>query len=276
MTEVLTMSRTYKRQPAKKGRQGVLRARGNDQPLAPRKTNWSILVVLLLLVLIAGVLVVPNRDSITRYLNRSVEVVKIVTPLNRVAEGEVTRLLAAYMHEGFFDINVIGVKQQLESHPWIARVEVKRLWPDSLSLAIVEEIAIARWGEGSLLNQYGQVFTPSRLDDTASLPLLSGPEGSEARTMEQFQALSQFLLATGLRIEQLILSDRQSWELVVSGGTRIVVGKAAVRDRIKRFAAIYDKRLGNDIADIERIDLRYNNGFSVKKKQPDFSELVIR
>jgi cell division protein FtsQ len=203
-------------------------------------------------------------------------VVKIVTPLNRVAESEVTRLLAAYMHEGFFDIDVAGVKQRLEMHPWIARAEVKRVWPDSLSLAFAEEIAIARWGETSLLNQYGQVFTPSRLGDTVSLPLLSGPAGSEAHTMEQFKALSQLLMPTGLRIEQLILSDRQSWELAVSGGTRIVVGKTAVRDKIKRFVAIYDKRLGNDIADIERIDLRYNNGFSVKKKQPEFSGLAIR
>ncbi|MBT8145709.1 MAG: cell division protein FtsQ/DivIB [Gammaproteobacteria bacterium] len=273
------MSRTYNRQTA--GNRGHsarfgLRAAGNDQPLAPRKTSWALSLSLVLLVLVASAFVIPNRQAIAGYLNRPVEVVRIVTPLNRVAESEVTRLLAAYMHEGFFDTNVVGVKQQLESHPWIARAEVKRVWPDRLALTIVEELAIARWGEASLLNQYGQVFTPSRLEDTASLPLLSGPEGSEAQTMRQFQALSQLLLATGLRIEQLALSDRHSWELVVSGGTRIVVGKTDVREKIKRFVAIYDKQEENDIADIERIDLRYNNGFSVKKKQPEFSELVVR
>jgi cell division protein FtsQ len=244
--------------------------------LAPRKPSWTAWLGLLLLLLTTLALVIPNRAAISVYLNRPVEVVRIVTPLNRVAESEVTRLLAAYMHEGFFDLDVVGVKRQLESHPWIARAEVKRVWPDSLALAVDEEIAIARWGEVSLLNQHGQVFTPSRLDDTASLPLLSGPEGSEARTMEQFQALSQLLYSTGLRIEELILSDRHSWELVVSSGTRIVVGKTQVRDKIKRFVAIYDKRVGNDIADIERIDLRYNNGFSVKKKKPEFSELAVR
>ena len=273
------MSRAYNRKTTNSGRRstrGGLRPLGNDQPLAPRTTSWLVWLCLVLMVSIAGALVIPNRVAISRYLNRPVEVVKIVTPLNRVAESEVTRLLAAYMHEGFFDINVLGVKKQLESHPWIARAEVKQVWPHSLALAIVEEIAIARWGEASLLNQHGQVFTPSRLDDFASLPLLSGPTGSEARTMEQFQALSQLFLSTGLRIEQLNLSDRHSWELVVSGGARIVVGKTAVRDRIKRFVAIYDKRLGNDIADIERIDLRYNNGFSVKKKQSEFSELAVR
>ena len=273
------MGRTYNRQPAGNGRRknpGGLRLRADDQPLAPRKSTYSAWLGLLLVTLTVGALVVPNRAAIGRYLNRPIAVVKIATPLNRVAEGEVTRLLAAYMHEGFFDINVVGAKQKLETHPWIARAEVKRVWPNSLALAIVEEIAIARWGEESLLNQHGQVFTPSRLDDTVSLPLLSGPEGSEARTMEQFQALSQLLFATGLRIEQLVLSDRNSWEFVVSGGTSIVAGKTAVRDKIKRFVAIYDKQIGNDIADIERIDLRYKNGFAVKKKQPEFSELAVR
>ena len=94
--------------------------------------------------------------------------------------------------------------------------------------------------------------------------------------MEQYQALNQLLTASGLRIEQLILSDRNSWELVISGGARIVVGKTAVRERLKRFVAIYDNQIGNDIADIERIDLRYNNGFSVKKRQPELSELAVR
>jgi cell division protein FtsQ len=273
------MNRTYNRQSTGQLRRATRsnrRATGNDQPLAPRKTSMTMWLGLVLMAVVAGALIFPNRSAIGSYLNRPVEVVKITTPLNRVTESEVTRLLAAYMHEGFFDINVVGVKQQLESHPWIARIEAKREWPNRLALTIVEEIAIARWGEASLLNQHGQVFTPVGLDDTVTLPLLSGPEGSEAHTMEQFQVLSQILSATGLRIEQLILSDRYSWEIVVSGGTRIVAGRTGVRDRIKRFVAIYDKRIGNDIADIEMIDLRYENGFSMKKKESELSELAVR
>ncbi len=273
------MNRTYTRKTAGRasGNNRVnFRAIGNDQPLAPKKTSLTVRLILVVMVLTVGGLVFPNRAAIGNYFNRPVEIVKLGAPLNHVAESEVAGLLAAYMHEGFFDIDVVGVKKQLESHPWIARAEVKREWPDTLALSIVEEVAIARWGEASLLNQFGQAFTPARLADTNSLPLLSGPQGSEAHTMEQFQVLNQLMFATGLRIEELILSDRYSWEIVVSGGTTIVAGKADVRDRIKRFLSIYDKRIGNDITDMERIDLRYENGFSVKRKQSDFSELVVR
>jgi cell division protein FtsQ len=94
--------------------------------------------------------------------------------------------------------------------------------------------------------------------------------------MEQFQAFNQILYASGLRIEKLILSERGSWEIAVSGGLRLVAGRTAVRDKLKRFASIYDKWIGNDIADIEEIDLRYSNGFTVKKKQHDLSEVAVR
>lgn len=249
---------------------------GNDQPLRPRRINWPAWLGVGLVCLVGAGLAIPNRDAIGRYVNRPIEVVKLTTLINRVNESEVTRLLAAYMHEGFFDIDVSAVKQQLESHPWVARAEVKRIWPNSMVIALTEEAAIARWGGESLLNQSGQIFTPSQLGDAGSLPLLAGPEGTETRMMEQFQAFNQILYASGLRIEKLILSERGSWEIAVSGGLRLVAGRTAVRDRLKRFAAIYDKRIGNDIADIEEIDLRYSNGFTVKKKQHDLSEVAVR
>lgn len=253
-----------------------LRPAADDQPLKPRRSGWlSWLGVVMVVVILAGLLV-PNRDLIMDSLNRPLDVVRITTPLNRVSESEVTALLAAYMHKGFFDVDVTGVKARLESHPWVARAEVKRVWPNALSISLTEEIAIARWGASSLLNQSGEVFTPARLDDTSSLPLLSGPIGSEARMMENFQAFNQILYPAGLRIETLLLSDRQSWELEIVGGLRLVVGRTDVRERLKRFAGIYDKRLGNDIADIEKIDLRYNNGFAVKKRHPPLSGVAAR
>ncbi len=255
---------------------GRARVRINDRPLHPRRRAWFGWLGVSVIVLVMAALVVPNRGAIVHYLNRPIVVVKLTSRLNRVDESEVTRLLAAYMHEGFFDINVAGVKRQLESHPWVAGAEVKRIWPNALSVALTEEVAIARWREGSLLNQSGEIFTPSRLDDTSSLPLLTGPENTETLMMEQFHAFNQILYPAGLRIEKLELSERNSWDLEVSGGLRLVAGRVAVREKLKRFASIYDKRIENDIGVIEKIDLRYSNGFTVKRKQQEHSEVAVR
>jgi cell division protein FtsQ len=269
---------TRRKTADRSGRNSPRRSRSfaTEQPLKPHGTSWYSWVIALSVVLAIGVLTVPNREAIGRYLNRPIETVRLGASLQRISEGEVSGLLAAYMHEGFFDIDVSGVKHSLESHPWIARAEVKRVWPHSLALNLVEEVAIARWGEKSLLNQHGQVFTPTSLDEMSLLPLLAGADGSEVRVMEQFQAMNQILFPSGLRIEQLTLSERNSWELQVTGGMRIVAGREEVRERLKRFVAIYDKRFGNDIADIEKVDLRYSNGFTIKKRQSDLAEVVVR
>ncbi len=248
----------------------------SEQPLKPRRAGRLAWLTVTLVLLGTTAIFLMKQEAVSRYLNRPIDIVKVTTPLVHVTEGEVRRLLAAYMHEGFFDIDVRGVKQGLEAHPWIAQAEVKRVWPNSLALKLTEEIAIARWGDEALLNQYGRRFKPARLDAASSLPLLSGPGGTETRIMEQFQAFNQILAGTGLRIEQLNMSDRGSWELQTSSGLQLVVGRVDVRSRLKRFAVIYARRLVNDIADIQQIDLRYSNGFTVRKKHPDHSKVAAR
>jgi len=226
--------------------------------------------------MLIGTLSMRNLDAISWYLNRPVSTVRIETPMQHVAEGEVKTLLAVYMGEGFFNLNVSSIRSRLETHPWIANVEVKRVWPNNLVLGITEEVAIARWGQAGLLNQYAKIFTPDQIDSMASLPLLSGPDGSQTIMMEQYQILNQLLFPVGLRLERLTLSNRNSWELGVNEGVKIVVGKTNVRERVKRLIDIYDSQIRNDIAVIETIDLRYSNGFSVKKKPQDISGVAIR
>jgi cell division protein FtsQ len=193
-----------------------------------------------------------------------------------VNESEVKTLLAVYMGVGFFNLDVSQVRAQLESHPWVARAEVKRVWPNRLSLGLTEEVAIARWGQDKLLNQQAKIFIPAQIGTMESLPLLSGPEGSQPIVMQQYQILNQLVFPVGLRIEQLSLNDRLSWELDLADGVKIVIGKTNVREKIKRLMEIYDTQIRNDIAVIERIDLRYSNGFTVKKKQQDITGVAAR
>ncbi|MBL4820691.1 MAG: cell division protein FtsQ/DivIB [Gammaproteobacteria bacterium] len=249
---------------------------GSDQPLKPVTFTWRFWTVLLTSGILLTFVSLRNMDTISWHLNRPIHTLQVDSALQHVTESEVKTLLAVYMGEGFFEIDVSSVRERLETHPWIARAEVKRIWPDNLALSITEEVAIARWGQTRLLNQYADVFAPAQIGTMASLPLLSGPQGSQTKMMEQYQILNQLLFPAGLRLEQLNLSERMSWELVIEGGLKIVVGKVDVREKIKRLIDIYDTQIRNDIAVIETIDLRYSNGFSVKKKQQDITGVATR
>ena len=107
-----------------------------------------------------GVVVQKNEQDIAYFMNRPITKVVIENQWQHIQEAEVREILTAYMGVGFFDFNVQGVKDELEAHSWVAKVSVKKVWPDSLSLNVNEEIAIARWGEESLLNQQGNTFSP--------------------------------------------------------------------------------------------------------------------
>lgn len=42
-------------------------------------------------------------------------------------------------------MNLNQLRQELQSHPWIHQVSVRREWPSTLKVEVVEEVPIARW-----------------------------------------------------------------------------------------------------------------------------------
>ena len=210
-----------------------------------------------------------KSSTILEHINRPVLTVKIENPLQHVSDAEVRAMLLPYLGQGFFSLDVAAIKSELENHPWVVSASLKRVWPDSLSVMLNEEVAIARWNESGLLNQLGEIFVPENIDHQMSLPLLVGEDNAQIKMMEQYQLLSQVLLPLGLKIEQLFENARGSWSLVLNNEITIIAGREKVLEKIQRFARIYDGQLRSEIEQIGAIDLRYENGFAVKKKESE-------
>lgn len=209
-------------------------------------------------------------------LNPPVNKISVLNPLQFVSEREVGNMAAAELGKGFFSLDVAAVKQRLEQHPWVASAGVTRVWPDHLAIRVTEEVPIARWGERQLLNQYGEVFSPPDSRAVPMLPVLVGPPDQQRAMMLQFKAMTEILFPAGLRLQQLTLSERGSWELELSDGVVVVVGRKDIRERLRRFLDIYDSRIRNDIALIEKVDLRYSNGLAVKHATQAIDGVAVR
>lgn len=238
--------------------------RAQPAPVPARRSRAGVLM--LILVVMTGVLISQNFQRIGTYVSKPVRVVQMENSLQRVDESDVRAVLAEHLDAGYFGVDVRAIKEQLESNPWIEQATITREWPDTLSVAISEEVAIARWRESSLLNQYGESFEPESLALDLALPLLDGPAGTERRVMEQYQLFSQMLLSTGLRIRELNFNERGSWSLVLNNDVRMTLGSNDVMERMQRFVTLYDRYLFNDFSLIETVDLRYNHGISIRKK----------
>lgn len=231
----------------------------------PARRNY-VGVLLLVLFVSGAVLFARNSEQINGYINKPIRVVQMANPLQRANEGSVRAALAAHLDGGFFALDVQAIKEQLEANPWVEQAVITRIWPDTLSVAITEEIAIARWGDKRLLNQYGESFAPERQEDDLTLPLLRGPEGMERKVMEQYQVFSQLLSDTGLRVREIELSERGSWTLRMDNDLLVSIGRSNVMDRMQRFVKFYERHLYAQVASVAAIDLRYNNGISIRNK----------
>ena len=259
---------------------GVCSTRRNfssrNQPLKPKSSGKRGLYVLAGVLAFAALGIVQNRANVSAFLNRLVGKVRIENQWQRISEAEVSEVLSPFMGNGFFDFDVVEAKQALELHPWILQASVTRIWPSTLSLHLREQVAIARWGNEQVLNQYGEIFQPEALLELNILPLLTGPEDSQEVVMVQYRRLSQILLPAGLRLSGLSLSKRGSWEYFLNQQVQVAAGRDDVFEKTRRFIDFY---IGQPLEQSSRfisIDLRYGNGIAVRKAESDFTGVTIR
>jgi cell division protein FtsQ len=194
--------------------------------------------------------------------------IRIEGELAHVNRSHVVAALQGRLTGTFFSMNIDTVRGLFEAIPWVRRAEVRRLWPDRLEVRLEEHVALARWGQpedGRLVNTHGEVFD-GRTD--AELPLFAGPGGTEAEVARRYAAFREQLAPLQLEPRVVMLSPRYSWQLRLSNGLAMQLGrdsdKDRVADRLARFVTVYPQTLGQLVRKLDYVDLRYPNGFALR------------
>jgi len=248
------------------------------QAVKPREAvNWKIRIrnistVLVLLTLIFGTVYMNNTDTLP-ILHVTVEGELVNTEKQALIEA-----VTPFVTGSFLDVNVAGIRQAGEALPWVAQIQVRRVWPDTLHLMVSEHKAIARWNENGLVNTRGQVFYP---DGNGKMPegliQLFGPEGNSELMARQLVTIQQSLDTLGLRVKSLTMDERRSWQVQFTDDMQLQLGRAASEQRLARFIRVFEGPLASYRDQIEIVDMRYTNGLAVvwkNGKQPDFNGIV--
>lgn len=221
-----------------------------------------------LLLLVLGVGAYEASLRLLPYADQPISKVSVDGDLSYISQQSVQERIAPYIAASFFSIDLVAMRHELESMPWIATAQVRRVWPDQVQIKLEEQLPIARWGDAALLNNQGQAFAPQELADYKHLPQLYGPQRAQQKVMQQYQVLSQMLRPIGFTVARLELRERGSWFLTTGQGIEMLLGRDHLIDKIRRFMVIYDKKLSDQIENIARIDLRYSNGLAVAWREP--------
>jgi len=183
--------------------------------------------------------------------------------LKHTTRAEIEAVLQGRVAGNFLDAGLSEVRSGLEQLPWVRRVSVRRVWPDRLEVSVEEQVPLARWGDGALVNTFGERFA-GRSD--APLPQFIAPAGSEGELARRYTRFAQTLAPLGAEIEQVVLTPRFAWQLRLSNGLHLVLGRDAdaAQARLERFAKVFAATLGKTGRRYDYVDLRYPNGFALR------------
>jgi cell division protein FtsQ len=201
--------------------------------------------------------------SLAMALDRPVQRVEVEGRFQRVAPPEIEQAIAPFAAAGFLSVDLKGVQLALERIDWVDRAQVERSWPNGLRVFITEHVPAAKWGVDGLLNTRGELFLREARHLPPELPQLDGPEGSEAEVAKLYLDTYPRLLAVGMRLAKVELDPRGAWQLTLSNGVSVRLGRQDIPARLERFITVASPLVATRAEAITYVDLRYSNGFSV-------------
>jgi cell division protein FtsQ len=182
----------------------------------------------------------------------------------RVSAAEVHQVLRDQLAAPISRLDLELLRSSVLALPWVAHARVERVWPDGLHVRIWERRPIARWGSDALLDTEAAVFTPRPSEISSELPQLDGPEGSALEVMQRYLGLADAIAPSGLRLVGLALDLRGEWVARLAPGIPVRFGRGDPLQRVPVLVGPVQRVIAGRLSEVERIDLRYTNGFAVR------------
>ena len=179
---------------------------------------------------------------------------------------EVKTMLNQYIGQGFFSLDIYQLQQTLYARAWTDSVSVRRVWPDELRVMIKEKKPVARWDDQHLLSDSAKVY----LADTGpfqQLPVVHAVNHQPARVLAQFYRLEARFNSVDERLLALDVDSRGALDVELINGLQIKIGRGNIDHKIDRLVSIYQQQILPRREQIQRLDLRYSNGFAVAWKK---------
>lgn len=159
-----------------------------------------------------------------------------------------------------FGVDVQDARARLLSLPWVGEAEVKRRFPDDISVHIVERVPYARWNSDHglvVVERQGHVITADGENKFAKLPLLMG-DGAPEHALGFIEAVSA-RRAIVKRVAAYQYQSGRRWNLLLDNG---VVVKLPETGWEKELAELEHLIIDRGVLEkgIREIDLR-NPGF---------------
>lgn len=188
-----------------------------------------------------------------------------------VEEQAMREAVVEALKGNYFSIDMAAIHEAVDDQfPWVDEVSIRRRWPDTLMIDIVEHKPVAKCSDGKLLTTQGELIDLPQVDEVW-LPVLSAPSEKMKFVYGQYKAWAPAFSKQGLRLVELKLSAQHLWTLSVevlgqlqTKSFEMVLLESNSASQLDTFLKSIRQNLIGHPSGIGRVDLRYSSGFSIK------------
>ncbi len=195
-----------------------------------------------------------------------VKQVRIEGEFKYLDKKQIKERIAHYAVGGFFDLDIVSLRNELVAMQWVDDAFVRRVWPESLIIRVVEKKPVAKWNDKGVLTANGELFYPSVAFDKLKLVQLKGPKNRHVFVLSEFNKIQALLHQAQMKITVLSQNERRSWEMNIEG-IDVHLGRKGIYKKIESLVGVYANLIKPKVDKIKQIDFRYTNGFAVNWKK---------
>jgi cell division protein FtsQ len=189
-------------------------------------------VLIAIVVLLLGAALCLSSFPRTVYSWFEIERVEIVGEISHISASQFKRALGDSTQGTFFTVDVNAVREAARRAPWVKDAQVRRVWPNALSIKIEQHEALALWEDGRLVSTEGHLFAanPDEVENPMALPEFFGMSSKAKEVTRRYKRFTKMLEAVkfGARITEISVSERDSWAIAIAGEkippTRVELG----------------------------------------------------
>lgn len=188
--------------------------------------------------------------------------------IEQVSQAQVQQVVKPYLGQSFWRVDLEHLHADLVRLEWVYQAQVTRRWPNQLRIELIEQTPVARWQDDGLLNQQGEIFYPHQIESFLQLVKLDGNPLNAAAILQALSDFQQQFNQLGWYIETLTQHPDRSWQIDFLSGARLLVDNTDQMPKISRFLRAFDKTEPTLRKFAQVYDLRYSNGFVMKRSKP--------
>ena len=201
----------------------------------------------------------------------------------RTRSDDIVAALGVRAGQSIFAVDLRQARARLLALPWVADADIKRRYPDDISVQIVERVPYARWQTPlgvAVVDRQGAVITADDAGKFAALSLLVG-NGAPEHAAGFIEAVARHR-AIVKRVKAYEFQSGRRWNLILDGGVVVKLPEIGWDHQLKELDRLIVEE-GILEHDIREIDLRpatpffyvmKRDGTEQKAKKPDTGSAI--